>query len=191
MLQPAQSHFARMPDDVERVAGARDSGFDAAMRSTAKLFVELFLLPGLAAILPWRWSFRLFRGVANGRRLYPEVEWMVRGARSAGAADDEEGWRSALRLTRLFSFADLYLSMFRSDRWLRRHVDVSGNWPRGAFLAVTYHWGAGLWALRHLKAHGKRTAFLSIRFDRATFQHSRLRYWYALQIGRARVGKEC
>lgn len=145
-----------------------------------RTFVELFLLPGMAAILPWRWCFKLFRRVAQSRYLYPEVEWMVRGARAAGALGNEEEWRSALRLTRLFSFADLYLSMFRGKRWIDKHVDVIGAWPDGAFLAVTYHWGAGLWALRHLTAQGKRTRFLSIRFDRATFQNSRLRYWYGL-----------
>jgi hypothetical protein len=150
------------------------------MTAAMKTFLELFLLPGMAAILPWRWTFRLFQRVARSRILYPEVEWMVRGARDAGALENEEEWRSALRLTRIFSFADLYLSMFRGDRWMKQHVDVVGSWPEGAFLAVTYHWGAGMWALRHLKAHGKRSAFLSVRFDRATFQNSRLRYWYGL-----------
>lgn len=150
------------------------------MKASLKLFTELFLLPGMAALLPWRWCFSLFRRAARGRRLYPEVEWMLRGARSANVVDHEEEWRCALRLTRIFSYADLYLSMFRTDRWLAKHVDVAGSWPQGAFLAVTYHWGAGMWALRHLKAHGKRTAFLSIRFDRATFHDSRLRYWYGL-----------
>lgn len=148
------------------------------MKASLKLFTELFLLPGMAALLPWRWCLRLFRRAARGRRLYPEVEWMLRGARSANAVDHEEEWRYALRLTRIFSYADLFLSMFRTDRWLARHVDVTGSWPEGAFLAVTYHWGAGMWALRHLKMHGKRTAFLSIRFDRATFRDSGLRYWY-------------
>lgn len=150
------------------------------MKASLKLFTELFLLPAMAALLPWRWCLPLFRRVARGRRLYAEVDWMLRGAHSAGVVDNEEEWRSALRLTRIFSYADLYLSMFRTDRWLARHVDVTGNWPQGAFLAVTYHWGAGMWALRHLRAHGKRTAFLSIRFDRSTFHDSRLRYWYGL-----------
>jgi hypothetical protein len=150
------------------------------MKASLKLFTELFLLPGIAALLPWRWCFPLFRRFARGRRLYPEVEWMLRGALGAGVVDNEDEWRYRLRLTRIFSYADLYLSMFRTDRWLDKHVEVTGNWPQGAFLAVTYHWGAGMWALRHLRAHGKRTAFLSIRFDRATFQHSRLRYWYGL-----------
>lgn len=162
------------------MAGARDAFGPAAMKASLKLFTELFLLPGLAAVLPWRWCFRLFMRVARGRRLYPEVQWMLRGARSANVVDNEEEWRTALRMTRIFSYADLFLSMFRSDRWLARHVDVAGSWPPGAFLAVTYHWGAGMWALRHLKLHGKRTAFLSIRFDRATFHDSRLRYWYGL-----------
>lgn len=150
------------------------------MRASVRTFVELFLLPGMAAVLPWRWCFKLFRRVAASSALYPEVDWMLRCAREIGVVQDEREWRSALRLTRIFSFADLYLSMFRSDRWMRRHVDVSGRWPEGAFLAVTYHWGAGLWALRHLTAQGKRSSFLSIRFDRAMFQGSRVRYWYAL-----------
>jgi hypothetical protein len=150
------------------------------MKRSLRTFLELFLVPGMAAVLPWAWCFRLFQRVARSGRLYPEVAWMLQGARDIGMVDDEQKWRSALRLTRIFSFADLYLSMCRSDRWLRRYVDVSGSWPEGAFMAVTYHWGAGLWALRHLRASGKRTAFLSIRFDRAMFQHSRLRYWYAL-----------
>lgn len=150
------------------------------MRASVKSFVELFLLPGMAALLPWPWCFRLFRRVAASRRLYPEVDWMLRCAREIGMAQDEREWRSALRLTRIFSFADLYLSMFRSDRWMRKYVDVSGQWPEGAFLAVTYHWGAGMWALRHLKAQGKRSSFLSIRFDRTMFGNSPVRYWYAL-----------
>jgi hypothetical protein len=150
------------------------------MKASLATFVELFLLPGMAAVLPWRWCFRLFRRVADSRALYPEVDWMLRCAREFGAVRDEREWRSALRLTRIFSFADLYLSMFRSDRWMRRHVDVIGQWPEGAFMAVTYHWGAGLWAMRHLKAQGKRCSFLSIRFDRATFRGALLRYWYAL-----------
>lgn len=150
------------------------------MRSSLRTFVELFLLPGMAAILPWRLCFMLFRRMARSRYLYPEVEWMVRGAREAGALGNEQEWRSALRLTRIFSYADLYLSLFRGKRWMEKYVDVTGAWPDGPFLAVTYHWGAGLWALRHLAALGTKTKFLSIRFDRATFQNSRLRYWYGL-----------
>jgi hypothetical protein len=150
------------------------------MRAAVRTFVELFLLPGMAAVLPWPWCFRLFRRAAASPRLYPEVDWMLRCAREIGMAQDAGAWRSALRMTRIFSFADLYLSMFRSDRWMRKYVDVSGQWPEGAFLAVTYHWGAGMWALRHLKSLGKRSSFLSIRFDRSTFHGSPLRYWYAL-----------
>ena len=160
------------------------------MKQGLKTVLELFVLPGLAAILPWPWCFRLFKRAAAGRRFYPEVEGMVQGARQANLLVNEEAWRSALRMTRIFSFADLYLSMFRSDRWLEKYVDVTGAWPQGPFLAVTYHWGAGLWALRHLKANGKPTAFLSIRFDRSTFQNSPVRYWYALLRNRetARAG---
>jgi hypothetical protein len=145
-----------------------------------KVFLEIFLLPSLAAILPWPLCFRVFRRIADRGELYPEVEYLARGAHSVEPITDLPAWRRACRLLRLFSFADLYLSMFRGERWMKRYVDVDGHWPEGAFLAVTFHWGAGMWALRHLRASGKRTAFLSLRFDRGTFHHALLRYWYAL-----------
>ena len=59
--------------------------------------------------------------------------------------------------------ADLFLSIFRRRGWLRRHVRLNGAvWPasRGPFLAVTFHWGAGLWGLRHLRAQGRDVAVL-------------------------------
>ena len=35
----------------------------------------------------------------------------------------------------------------------QRFVDVEGEWPvSGPFIAMTFHWGAGLWALAHLRA---------------------------------------
>lgn len=143
-------------------------------------FFELFLLPGIAAVLPWPLCFRLFRRAARCSYLYPEVDHLVDNARTVQTMQDVQAWAAACRFTRIFMVADLYLSMFRSDRWLDKYVDVEGEWPESPFLALTFHWGAGMWALRHLRATGKRTAFLSLRYDRGTFNHALIRYWYAL-----------
>ena len=32
--------------------------------------------------------------------------------------------------------ADFYLAIFRSDRWMRRHMDVEGHWPEPGKAAI-------------------------------------------------------
>jgi len=129
-----------------------------------------WLWPALAALLPWPAGMRLLdRMASSGLRLRnEEAAWRqaTRHARThlpeaQGHSADEARWRRAWRLTQLVEHADLFLGLTRSSAWLRRHVDVTGAWPeRGPFLAVGNHWGAGLWALRHLRASGHRARFL-------------------------------
>ncbi len=135
--------------------------------------------PALAASLPWPAGFALLARVAASGTACFDAEaaaWQqVRrfaGARiaEAHAAADETAWRRAWRLVQLVDHADLFLTLTRTDRWLERHVDVRGAWPAaGPFLAVTCHWGAGLWALRHLGRAGHRSRFLARRPSPAEF----------------------
>lgn len=98
---------------------------------------------------------------------------------------DADAWQQAWRLTRLADHTDLFLALTRGDRWMRRHVRVEGEWPRAdPFLAVTSHWGAGLWSLRHLHRAGNRARFLSRRLDPEELRpdpwlerYARLRVW--------------
>ncbi len=129
----------------------------ARARSEARDALELVLLPGLAALLPWRWAFFLFRRMAGWAWLYRgQCERALAGAQSAGAVDDPARWLREYRLVILVDHADHYLSRTRSNAWLRRHVRVTGDWAvqgQGALL-VTFHWGCGMWAQRHAHAHG-------------------------------------
>jgi hypothetical protein len=85
-----------------------------------------------------------------------------------------------IRLTQLLDRADIYLARFRSDRWMRRHLDVQGDpWPEGPFVAIFFHYGMGMWAIRHLCRNGRRAAFLSAPVERAAFGRDRLRYLVA------------
>jgi hypothetical protein len=125
--------------------------------------------PALAAALPWPAGFALLARVASADRVRFETEDAAyaqarrfggTGLPDAGAAN-AAAWRRAWRLVRLVS---------RSDRWLDRNVSVHGAWPTsGPFLAVTCHWGAGLWALRHLARAGNRSRFLARRLSKAEF----------------------
>lgn len=134
-----------MPRALSRL---RREGIDA---------LELVLLPGLAAVLPWTLCFRLFRRMAHWGWLYraaAEADWAQAHAR--GLAPQRQRWLWERKLVQLVDHADLYLHKMRPDAWLHRHVRVHGDWREGgrpAFL-FTFHWGAGLWGLRHAAQAG-------------------------------------
>ncbi len=127
------------------------------LRVEARDALELLLLPGVAAVLPWCWAFRVFRRMAGWSWLYRgQCERALAGARRHGRVDDAARWLREYRLVILVDHADHFLSRTRSDAWLRRHVRATGQWAvQGqAALLVTFHWGCGMWAQRHAHAHG-------------------------------------
>ena len=151
--------------------------------------------PALAASLPWTEGFALLARVAASDAVRFDTESAAYAAarrfagtrlpEARGTDVDEIGWRRAWRLVQLVDHADLFLTRTRSDRWLERHVDVRGAWPAaGPFLAVTCHWGAGLWALRHLGRAGHRARFLARRPSPAEFGGDGVRRRYM----RMRIG---
>lgn len=160
-------------------------------------FFELFLLPGLAIFLPWSFCFRIFKVLAGFDFIYKmETQQALRKVVSFIQIEDTGAWASAYRLTKLVDHADLYLSIFRSDRWLKKHVAVTGcGWPMDnvPFLAITFHFGAGMWSLRHLNMTGRYISGLMKGFDRDEFSGRLVRYWYcrlrALAISMAGVKK--
>lgn len=131
----------------------------ARLRAELKALIELVLLPGLAALLPWRLCFLVLRGASHLPFLYRQrCEGSLALAQSLGFVDDPARWLRRYRLVTLVDHADLYLSRFRGDGWLQRHLTRSGSWPAPgrAFLGCTFHWGAGMWALRDVAATGIR-----------------------------------
>lgn len=143
--------------------------------------VELFLLPGLVTILPWSLSFRVFRLAVRCERLYRE-RWLpgLEQAQAAGFVDDPVTWTRLSRLTALVDHADMYLALTRTDRWMARHMTIEGTWPAAdrAHLLVTFHWGAGMWALRSATHAGLSVSALAGHFDPAHFRGQRVRLWY-------------
>ena len=109
---------------VDRLSRAWSRG-----RTEARDALELLLLPGLAALLPWRAAFWLFKHMAGWAWLYRgQCERALAGARSHGRVDDPARWLREYRLVILVDHADHFLSRTRSDAWLRRHVRVTGEW---------------------------------------------------------------
>jgi len=145
--------------------------------------LELVLLPGLAAILPWRWCFPVFKRLARLRCLYREpCEAALQQARSRGwAGVDEAHWLWERRLVTLVDHADHYLGLWRSDAWMPKHLRVEGVWPAPGHgvLLLTFHWGAGYWGLRHAAAQGLRPHALVASLASQAFQGRTVMSWYA------------
>jgi hypothetical protein len=153
------------------------------LRTELRDSLELILIPGLAAILPWRWCFPVFQRLARLRCLYREpCEAALRQARSRGwAGEDEAHWIWVRRLVTLVDHADHYLGLWRSDTWMQENLRVEGAWPTDGqgVLLLTFHWGAGYWGLRHAAAQGLRPHALVATLDSQAYQDRTVMSWYA------------
>jgi len=153
----------------------------------------LWRWPSIAAALPSHARFRLLSRVAASDRvvLPDEAAAWAQAVRFGYARLPESGtspvaettWRRAWRLVQLVDHTDLFVATTRGAGWFERDADIAGAWPEagpaaGPFLAVTYHWGAGLGSLAHLARAGLRAHFLSIRIRDEDFAADpwRLRY---------------
>src|SRR5207249_8188281 len=56
-------------------------------------------------------------------------------------------------------------------------------WPDRPLVGITFHYGAGLWSIRHLCPNGRRASFLSLRFEPGFFKGAPLQHAHA----RARI----
>lgn len=146
--------------------------------------LELVIIPGLAAILPWRVCFRIFGWLARQPWLYREpCNLALQRARTLGwAGEDEVHWLWVRKLVTLIDHADHYLGLFRSDKWMRRNLCVEGHWPTSdkPHLLLTFHWGAGYWGLRHASASGLRPHALIATLDSGAYQGRTVLRRYAM-----------
>ena len=160
------------------------------LKTETRDLIELVLLPGLAAVLPWPLCFRLFRLLAHWRWLYRQVcESAVNQALARGVVDDPARWHWMRRLVTLVDHADYYLSRTHQsgERWLARHVTEEGTWPlpNRAAILCTFHWSAGMWGLRSAAHAGLHPRALVAPLDQAAFRGRTVLGWYA----RARTGE--
>ena len=142
------------------------------LRTEGRDLVELVLLPALGAMLPWRLAFRLLRRIGDLAQPYAESgRCAIAQAAARGWVGDALHWSRVRRLVTLVDHADLYLSRTRSDNWLARHMDIDGAWPvpGQAGIIFTFHWGAGMWGLRHAHASGLNAHALVAPLDGAQF----------------------
>ncbi|HQW81094.1 MAG: hypothetical protein IPF83_00525 [Rhodanobacteraceae bacterium] len=153
------------------------------LRRELRVLVERWLVPALIAALPWWLGFRIARRLARWPWFFRErVVATVAIAQRYGVVDDPQRFACEQRLYHLIDHVDLFLLKWRSDRYLDRHFDIEGDWPAGdgALITLSFHWGAGFWALRSLRRSGRQFAGLSVRTDPDSFAGQALLHRYAL-----------
>lgn len=153
----------------------------ALLRLECRALIELYVIPGLTALMPWSLGFRWLRFCSRFSFLY-QVEWRaaLNQARQFVQIDDETLWARQFRLSRLVDHADYWTSRTRSRRWLRRHVDVRQTWPKleTAAVGVFFHVCPGLWAMRSMREQGFDTSVLAGHFSRRSMGGSYLAHFY-------------
>jgi hypothetical protein len=155
--------------------------YSRRVRRELRDLIELVLVPGLAAILPWRICYPLFQRLSHWKFLYrSESENALREATQRGWVDDPDRWIARRRLTTLLDHADQYLSHVRGDSWGRKYVKAEGAWPEGAAPALlcTFHWGAGMWALHHAALAGMQAHMMVAGPSKAQFSGRAILYRY-------------
>ncbi len=167
---------------MELTTTGRLARWRARLQVESRDLIELVLAPSLAVVLPWPLAFRVFQKLARWPFLYrTSVERALVQARQRGWVEDEADWAWKRRLVTLVDHADLYLARTRSDRWMARHLSVEGVWPAPDEPAVlcTFHWGAGMWGLRHLGAAGIKVHALVAALHGEHFTGRSVLHWYA------------
>ena len=150
-------------------------------------FWTLFVVPGVPSMLPWRWAWAAYRAMSRFPLLL-ETQMKTRAAIAMQALPGINGKQliRRMRFLQVLDFADLFLA--RRARLAAPpggHFIVDGEWPAGAFLAVSFHYGTGMWMLRDLLRKGRRTTVVAAPFEPGDFKGRRVYLGY----GRARHGE--
>lgn len=126
------------------------------LRTLAKealFYVECFVIPAIAVVLPWWLTFKLFRLIAHLPYLYnPVVRPSLEGAKYLGVVNgSEEQWCRAAKVTAMVDYADVFLLAFRRSTYLKKYCkeNIRETLTQQQII-FTPHYGAGGWLYRLL-----------------------------------------
>ena len=153
----------------------------ARVRRELRAGVELWLLPLVVAVLPYRIGIALARLAARVLPLYrAATEASVSQWSRVMGGQDPDAFRAAYRLEQLVDHADLFWSLTRrSAVMLAKLRGPALALPTGRpLVVVSFHYGQGLWLLHWLAMAGHPPRFVSLRIAREDADSS-LQYAYA------------
>ncbi len=144
-------------------------------------FWTLVLVPGLPALLPWRWAWACYRALSRFPLLL-ERHMCERAdiAIQALPEIDRKQLLRRLRFLQMLDLADFYLAhKTRRATPPAGHFVVDGEWPSGPFIAVSFHYGNGMWMLRDLLRKGRSTTVVAAPFEPGDYKGRRIYLGYS------------
>lgn len=135
------------------------------LRGEAADLCKKLLVPAALSVAPNAWANRALDVLARRSTFF---EAQCAGA-WAGAADfvqrlslDEVSFKARHRLQYLADFYDIYALLTRGSRWFERNTTIIGTPPPAGtpFIALTFHYGAGMWAHHYFASLNPRTTWL-------------------------------
>jgi drug/metabolite transporter (DMT)-like permease len=127
---------------------------------------DQLLYPLALALAPAAPRRFLAQHIRSNRQIFrAEIDGARVGYLASGLADPVDDVMAELRLTRVADFADPWLSLFRTDAWMRRHLLVDAPVrPSGTgALFVIFHFGGGWWMARYFRQLGERISIIMFR----------------------------
>ena len=153
----------------------------ARARCEVRAALELWLLPFVIAVLPYRAGIALARSMSRIMPLYAAATEEAARAFSAVLGDMEaHAWCSQYRFQQLIDHADMYWALTRSRAFLLRRLRGTPALPPAdrPLIVLSFHYGQGMWLIPWLAAGGRPPRFVSIRLARE-HADSYLAYVYA------------
>lgn len=128
-----------------------------AIKRELRDLLSLWLVPGLAAVLPWHWCLRLYwQLAANPLLMREEVAGSRSGRELLGFSGDDKQFDRRFRFGFLLEHADVYRALGRGWRGLAATMPLRGDIDadRSGGLCYFFNFNQGLPALATLRAAG-------------------------------------
>ena len=138
------------------------------------------LLPMAFALSPMFLRRRLVAWIRGNPNVFRhESAALVANIHTLLADADAQAAAADLRFTRVADYADLWVSLTRSDAWMAKHVKIDASTaPTAPALFVTFHYGGGWWLTRYLRTQGKQISIVMQRGPNAQNWSERVVLWF-------------
>lgn len=152
-----------------------------AIKRELRDLLSLWLVPGLAAVLPWHWCVNIYWRLAGSRLLMREEVAGSRGGRAMlGLVAEDAEFDRRFRFGFMLEHADLFRAVGRGWRGLARTMPLTRHdeAPASGGLCFFYNFNQGLPALATLRAAGYQVYLVYRSLDARPAGVGWLRYGY-------------
>lgn len=137
------------------------------VRSETADFVQKLLVPATLSVLPNAVASRALYAMSLRSGFFEaqcEAAWNAAHEYAPALLPGEAAFKARHRMHYLADYYDIYAMRTRGAGWLTRNHVITGASPQpgSSFMALTFHYGAGMWAHQHFASLNRRTTWLHV-----------------------------